>query len=322
MSSDLELVSTKHLITDLRQGIVAKHGFLKVAQNRVVDQSGEVVRLRGMSLFWSQWKPQYWTKGTTRWLKKKWGITLLRCPMAIEAGGYLTNPQEEMNKVKTVVEAAIEQGIYVIIDWHDHNAEQHEQEAAEFFGQVAKKYGHHPNVIFEIFNEPIFQAWNTTIKPYHEKIVSESCLQKSGQPPACSALLPGASGDGGWEDCELTESGHFVRSTLLGEPMPATLPEPCPRLTTPPPGMAARITAVATQEDCSKKKCCNDLGAKCFQKNKYWASCKSSCVKGIDPSDPPEWATPWTCKVLTRDGDDDEQDSAAAMNKEASKLTA
>ncbi|CAK9097188.1 4-beta-glucanase) [Durusdinium trenchii] len=232
---------------------------------------------------------------------------------------------------QTVVEAAIEQGIYVIIDWHDHNAEQHEQaadltkEAAEFFGQVAKKYGHHPNVIFEIFNEPIFQAWNTTIKPYHEKIVSvirqhssnliilgtgtwsqdvdiaaedpvegenlaytihfyanthkqelrDKVLKAlesvaifatewgtcdasgdgtlnlaetktwldffeehhisdanwaiSDKQEACSALLPGASGDGGWEDCELTESGHFVRSTLLGEPMPATLPEPCPR---------------------------------------------------------------------------------------------
>ena len=26
-------------------------------------------------------------------------------------------------------------------------------------------------MIFEVFNEPIFQLWNTTIKPYHEELV-------------------------------------------------------------------------------------------------------------------------------------------------------
>lgn len=50
MSSDLELVSTKHLITDLRQGIVAKHGFLKVAQNRVVDQP---LALEDLGIVWN-----------------------------------------------------------------------------------------------------------------------------------------------------------------------------------------------------------------------------------------------------------------------------
>ena len=35
-----------------------------------------------------------------------------------------------------------------------------------------------------------------------------------------------------------------------------------------------------------------------FQKNEYWASCKTSCTAGIDPADPPEYATPWTCKAL------------------------
>lgn len=394
---------------DESQGsIVEKHGFLKVAGNKVVDQFGEPVRLRGMSLFWSQWKPQFWTKGTTRWLKRKWGITLLRCPMAVEADGYLTHPEDEMKKVKTVVEAAIKQGIYVIIDWHDHSAEQHQEEAAIFFKKVAKEFGDKPNVIFEIFNEPIYQLWNETIKPYHEKIVSvirehssnliimgtgkwsqdvdiaaedpvagenlaytihfyanthkqelrdkvTKALESvaifatewgtcdasgdgtlnldeaktwleffkehnisdanwaiSDKQEACSALLPGASGDGGWEDCELTESGHFVRSTFLGEPMPDPLPEPCPRLTTPPPGMCSDST-----EDCSKTRCCNELGTTCFQKNDWWASCKVSCTEGIDPSDPPAWASPWSCKVLTRDDLEDE-----SQEDYPSKLTA
>ena len=34
-----------------------------------------------------------------------------------------------------------------------------------------------------------------------------------------------------------------------------------------------------------------------FQKNEHWASCKTSCTAGIDPADPPEYATPWTCKA-------------------------
>lgn len=92
--------------------IVQKHGFLKVVGNKVTDASGAPVRLRGMSLFWSQWKPQFWTKGTTEWLKKDWGVTLIRAAMAVESGGYLTNKETEMKKVKTVVDAAIDVGIY------------------------------------------------------------------------------------------------------------------------------------------------------------------------------------------------------------------
>ena len=59
----------------------------------------------------------------------------------------------------------------VIIDWHDHSAEKHEKEATKFFREMAKEYGEFPNVIFEIYNEPIAQDWSQTIKPYHERIV-------------------------------------------------------------------------------------------------------------------------------------------------------
>ena len=96
--------------------VVDKYGSLKVVGNQVTDESGAPVRLRGMSLFWSQWKPQFWTKGTTEWLQKDWGVTLIRAAMAVESGGYLTNEEAELKKVKTVVDAAIDVGIYVT--WH------------------------------------------------------------------------------------------------------------------------------------------------------------------------------------------------------------
>ena len=38
---------------------VERHGALSVRDGRIVDEHGESVTLRGMSLFWSQWGPQY-----------------------------------------------------------------------------------------------------------------------------------------------------------------------------------------------------------------------------------------------------------------------
>jgi len=74
--------------------------------------------------------------------------------------------------VESIVDAAITAGIYVVIDWHDHNADDHLVQARAFFDEMAEVYGAYPNVIFETFNEPTHQAWSTQIKPYHEAVVS------------------------------------------------------------------------------------------------------------------------------------------------------
>ncbi|CAE8612727.1 unnamed protein product [Polarella glacialis] len=151
--------------------VVAKHGQLRVQGNSMVDEHGQPVRLRGMSLFWSQWMPKFWSEDTVRWLKDDWHVTLVRAAMAVESGGYLESPATELAKMEAVVQAAIDIGIYVVVDWHDHNAEQHVPQAKEFFKHMAEKYGHYPNVMFEIFNEPVRQSWLETIKPYHETMV-------------------------------------------------------------------------------------------------------------------------------------------------------
>lgn len=153
--------------------IVGRHGRLSVDGNRVVDESGETVQLRGMSLFWSMWMPQYYNADTVQWLVDDWGITLIRAAMGIEhGGGYLEDNSANVQMVETVVEAAIAAGIYVIIDWHDHNAENHLTESKAFFATMAEKYGGYANVIFEVYNEPEYQDWASTIKPYHEELVS------------------------------------------------------------------------------------------------------------------------------------------------------
>ncbi len=156
----------------IRPTIVEQHGQLRVQGNRIVDKDGKTVQLRGMSLFWSQWMGQFYNREAVKWLSDDWNCTIVRAAMAVGSGGYLANPEQEKQKVIAVVDAAIEQGIYVLIDWHDHEAQHNTAAAQKFFAEMAEKYKDSPNVIYETWNEPLNNAsWSETIKPYHEAVI-------------------------------------------------------------------------------------------------------------------------------------------------------
>ncbi|ALJ01419.1 glycoside hydrolase [Rufibacter tibetensis] len=152
---------------------VAEYGQLRVVGNQILSASNKPVQLRGMSLFWSQWIGKYYTPETVKWLKDDWRSTLVRAAMAVDNDGYLKNPDAEKQKVITVVDAAIAEGLYVIIDWHDHEAEKHTDQAKAFFSEMAQRYGDKPNVIYEIYNEPLNVSWTGVIKPYAEAVIAE-----------------------------------------------------------------------------------------------------------------------------------------------------
>lgn len=151
--------------------IVEHFGQLKIDGGNIVDQNGSVVVLRGMSLFWSQWGGQYYNKETIKWLRDDWKCTVIRAAMGVEGGAYLDNPEAEFQKVKSAIDACIELGIYVIVDWHDHRAENHLSEAKQFFDRISLEYGNYPNIIYEIYNEPLNVSWNNILKPYSEEII-------------------------------------------------------------------------------------------------------------------------------------------------------
>ena len=153
--------------------IVEHFGQLQTQGNQIVDRNSKPVTLYGMSLFWSQWAPQFYNKKCIQWLRDDWKCSIIRAALAVENDGYLDHSIEEQIKIQTVVQACIDLGIYVIIDWHSHHAENQLAEAKTFFKQMARNYGKYPNVIYEIYNEPLNVSWNQVIKPYAEAVIAE-----------------------------------------------------------------------------------------------------------------------------------------------------
>jgi len=166
--------SNKNLV-DNTNSAVKENGQLRILDGALVNKHNAPIQLRGMSLFWSQWAGGYYTTETVKWLKDDWQCNVVRAAMAVDAGeGYIANPEIEKQKVFTVIDAAIANGMYVIVDWHSHHAENYLEEAKTFFAEVSKKYGNTPNIIYETYNEPLEAiSWKNTLKPYHEAVIAE-----------------------------------------------------------------------------------------------------------------------------------------------------
>lgn len=147
---------------------VERHGALHVEGAELVDSGGQPVILRGQGFGWDNWWPQYYNADVVNWLSDDWCVDMVRPAMGIEPdGAYLQSPDASRARIEAVVEAAIAKGVYVIIDWHAH--ELHQAEAVAFFSAMAQAYGEHPNVIYEVFNEPDMETW-PEVKAYAEAV--------------------------------------------------------------------------------------------------------------------------------------------------------
>ena len=148
---------------------VKEHGSLSVKGTKIVDQQGREVVLEGVSFGWHNWWPRFYTKGTVKWLSNDWGCSVVRAAMGVEPKlGYIDSPDWSKEKIEAVVDGAIENGIYVIIDWHSHGIQL--EGAKKFFREMAGKYGKYPNVIYELFNEPVHDSWQQ-VKAYSVELI-------------------------------------------------------------------------------------------------------------------------------------------------------
>ena len=153
---------------------VAEHGRLSVSGSALVDERGEPVQLRGMSAFWINWGEgrKFVNRETIDQLVADWGITVYRIAVGVEPeGAYISKPDAMIALVTTAIDSCIENGIYVIVDWHAHDALPYGAQEAAFFKGIAEAYGKYPNVIYEIWNEPVHVSWKSQIKPFAENLI-------------------------------------------------------------------------------------------------------------------------------------------------------
>ncbi len=149
---------------------VKKHGHLKVKGTQLVDNDDMPVALHGMSFGWSCFHPRFYTAGAVNTLVNDWKSTVIRASMGIEPEkGYKEDSAVQMKLMKTVIDACIKEGVYVIIDWHSHNINL--KEAKAFFKTMAAAYHQYPNIIYEIFNEPDYETW-PEVKAYSEEVIA------------------------------------------------------------------------------------------------------------------------------------------------------
>ena len=154
---------------------VARHGQLRVCGTTMCDRTGARVQLRGVSSFWLNWENPAYAENLSalRWMRDNWNLQVIRAAMGVEpSGAYLSDPNKARGQVETIINNAVATGVYVIVDYHAHEAQNSRSQAVAFFSDLARRYGHLPNVIWEPWNEPLQVSWTGVIKPYHQAVVS------------------------------------------------------------------------------------------------------------------------------------------------------
>lgn len=184
-------ISSYAQITPTRVGPVSQYGELITGKNSSGKgqiygscdsvANGKEVQVRGMSLYWSLLDNalDFWSEEGVTSMVNTMKIQIVRAAMATgtedwsdgKYKGYTADPNTQKNYVKKVVEAAIKNDIYVIIDWHSHNAHNQTELAKSFFSEMAELYGEYDNVIFELYNEPEKITWSQ-IKDYANQVIA------------------------------------------------------------------------------------------------------------------------------------------------------
>jgi cellulose 1,4-beta-cellobiosidase len=157
--------------------------WLSVSGRFIKDPQGNNVVLRGVSLVdvsVANSRPRNAATLTNMLTDdvNGWYARVVRFPVypnAIDGQpGWIANPDSYFNNhLDPAIQNCISRQIYCIIDWHyisDYTSSTIDTTTRAFWSYVAPRYANTPNVIFELYNEPInpdtWTTWKTTAQPW------------------------------------------------------------------------------------------------------------------------------------------------------------
>lgn len=146
---------------------------LHVQGSALVNAAGDTVVLTGPSLGWHGSHGRFYTPQTIETFKKDWGANITRAAIGAHTSGDVTRCYDAdsayaVNSAMTAIDAAIDNDMYIICDWHSHNNTK--DNAIKFFDVISSKYGDDPHIIYEIWNEPLQIGWQE-VKDYAAEVI-------------------------------------------------------------------------------------------------------------------------------------------------------
>ncbi|TRX56127.1 cellulase family glycosylhydrolase [Fulvivirga sp. M361] len=156
---------------------VEQNGQLKVCGTKLCNQYNNPIQLRGMSTHGIQWYgwDDCLTEASLDALAYDWEADILRISLYVQEGGYETDPVGFTNQVSRLINEATERGMYALVDWHQLNPgdpNDNLENARKFFTDIATQHKNKNNIIYDICNEPNGSSvtWNR-IKTYADQII-------------------------------------------------------------------------------------------------------------------------------------------------------
>ncbi|XSG77585.1 glycoside hydrolase family 5 protein [Herpetosiphon llansteffanensis] len=172
---------------------------LHVAGNQLLDLNNQVVKLRGLAIPDLEYVAKYRDGGipaainritTTGSSSSAFHSRVVRLPVypepqGLPIDGWLANPDHYFSTyLQPAIQHCISRKVYCIIDWHwvsDYVVANNPSRTAyiqaatsAFWTRIAQAYPNHPNLLFELFNEPIepfdWATWRATAQPWIKMI--------------------------------------------------------------------------------------------------------------------------------------------------------